>query len=188
VDDAPEPLKPPWIKKRRNERDDDASEHVAHTWTGGGIDDRSDRRYRYYDPDELIDSPEKQAHIAYLEGRPDWREQWEAAQSPDAQQRARFINCIYHELDSLAKIPDKLRHINGVAPDVYDELWAHLTLKALHELRETSERVARQIIIEMINKNIITPHAAAKSSGYSRTSVYNWLKEAGSKESEPPPQ
>jgi hypothetical protein len=168
--DDPEPQKPPSLKRRLNERPDE------------------DRRSRPPNDDLWIDSPETEALAAYVEGDPTASEKWYAAHSPEAQHRARFINRTNRELDSLSTIPDKLRHINGLAPDIYDELWAHLTIKALREMRETSERAARHIIIEMINKDIITPHAAAKSSGYSRTSVYNWLKEAANNESKPPRQ
>jgi hypothetical protein len=182
-----EPAKPPWVKKRRNERDDDTPEHVTHT-RSGGPDDRSDRRYRWSDPDELIDSPEKQVEIAYHEGRPDWRKQWDEWHSPEQMRRNRFINRIWRELEKLATFDVKIRQIRSVAPEVYDEVWALLTIRTLREIRESSEQAMRRIITEMVSNNIITPQAASKASGYSRTSIYNWLKEVTNDESEPPRQ
>lgn len=183
----PEPAKPPWLKKRLNERDDDTSEQVTHTQSGG-LDDRRDRRYRWDDPDELIDSSEKQVEIAYYEGRPDWPERWQAAHSPEQIRRNQFSNSIWHELERLATFDVKIRQIRSVAPEVYDEVWALLTVRTLREIRESSEQAMRRIITEMVSNNIITPQAASKASGYSRTSIYNWLKEVANNESEPPQQ
>ncbi len=57
------------------------------------------------------------------------------------------------------------------------EQWTVLMLQQLQVVHSGSGCIMRRIIIDMVQAKVISKHLAADVSGFSRTSIYNWLKE-----------
>lgn len=75
----------------------------------------------------------------------------------------------------LIAIHARIGHILGV--QIHEEQYALMLLSEFRQLREMSEEGTKEIVLEMLARGKITPQQAATASGYSRTTIYNWIKQ-----------
>jgi hypothetical protein len=85
---------------------------------------------------------------------------------------------IQHALEELASMQTLIQLIQEVGKQT-GQLgpWAILILTQLQKIHSSSDRIMRRIIIDMVQAQVINQPQAAEVSGYSRTSIHNWLKD-----------
>lgn len=85
---------------------------------------------------------------------------------------------IQRALDKLVATQTLIQLIQEVGKQTGQlEPWAILILTQLQNLRSDSDQIMRRIIIDLVRASVLNPQQAASVSGYSRVSVYNWLKD-----------
>ena len=97
----------------------------------------------------------------------------------EAQTHWRFQERVNSHLRQMLAIILKFQHFDSVQIKNYSNRYlALMLLQSLRELRDLSTSASRTIITQLVQNRTLTPTEAYEASGYSRSSIYNWLKDA----------
>jgi len=145
-------------------------------------DDGESRHHALPDP---LSSPqlrvdalaEDTGFASYYRGEP-WQDVWRRGGEPADHNEARFGRAVTTLFRTILVFANKLIHINPMelTGTYYHKFWAILALKELRNIRDTSEDASRRIITELVTRKILTPTEAFQASGYSRSSIYSWVR------------